>query len=211
MKNHKLYEIWDKVPVTYYQKGTKSNMLQKIWHGIKVKQAREIISKGDFKNGLDVGCASGYMTSLLSQSFPQVNFSGIDVYDKAISFAKKNYPNISFKVAPAEKIPFKDNFFDLVVCYETIEHVEDPLKSLQEIRRVLRKDGVGIISMDSGNWLFRMVWFVWEKTKGKVWEGAHLHPFHHTQLGEMIIKSKLKIKEKIFTHLGMEVTFVVSK
>ena len=43
--------------------------------------------------------------------------------------------------------------------------------------------GVFILAMDSGSWLFRVVWFIWENTTGKVWKGAHLHPFNHEQLG----------------------------
>ncbi len=133
------------------------------------------------------------------------------MYQKAIEYAKKRYPQITFLVADAHKLPFKANSFDLVVSYETIEHVTDPPKILAEIRRVLKDNGLTIIAMDSGNWLFRIVWFIWERSKGKIWQGAHLHPFHHTELEQTIKDSRFIVKEKIFTHLGMEVTFVLKK
>lgn len=211
MKKHHLYEVWDQVPVVYYQAGVERNLFQRIWHLKKLSLAKEIIGRKAHQKGLDVGCASGFMLSEITKSFPKIKFWGVDVYDKAIDYAKQQYPKINFKVAPAEKLPFEDNTFDLVICYETIEHVEDPLKSLQEIHRVLTKDGEAIITMDSGNWLFRAVWFVWEKTKGKVWQGAHLHPFHHEELEDMVEKSSLKVKEKIFSHWGMEVTIIATK
>lgn len=151
------------------------------------------------------------MISEITKAYPHAHYFGIDVYDKAIAFAKKNYPHIKFKVASAQKLPFKDNYFDLILFYETIEHVENPLECLKEVKRVLGKNGTLILTMDSGSLLFRIVWFMWEKTKGKVWENAHLHPFHHTELEKLIIKANFKVKEKKFSFFGMEVTFVLTK
>ena len=65
--------------------------------------------------------------------------------------------------------------------------------------------------MDSGSLLFKIVWFVWENTRGKIWRGAHLHPFHHQQLERIIEDAGFKIRNKIFSFLNMEVTFVLSK
>lgn len=207
-----MYQIWNKVPEDYYQKGTKKNILQNIWHGKKINLAKKLIKDKEFKNCLDVGCASGYMISEVAKFFPEAQYHGIDVYDKAIKYAKKAYPNIRFQVASADKLPFKDNTFDLVLFYETIEHVVDPLKSLQEIKRVLAKDGRLILTMDSGSFLFRIVWFFWERSKtGQVWQGAHLHPFTHVELERIIKKAGFKIKKKIFSHAGMEVTFLLTK
>lgn len=210
-KKDPLYEVWDQVPVDYYQSGVKQSLLQKIWHRKKISVAKKLLTGKKFKKVLDVGCASGYMVSEISKHFPDAKYTGIDSYDKAVTHGKKIYPHIKFKIANAEKLPFKKGDFDLLICYETIEHITNPLKALKEMKRVLKKDGTLILTMDSGSLLFRMVWFVWENTKGKVWKGAHLHPFHHEELTEIIKKSGFKIKQKIFSHLGMEVTFVLSK
>lgn len=209
--DHRLYNVWDKVPVNYYQKGVKTNILSWIWHAHKIKLAKKILKRIKFKNCLDVGCASGYMISEIAKSYPNAKYFGIDVLAKAISYAKKIYPYINFRVASAEELPFRSSSMDLVLNYETIEHVENPLKSLQEIRRVLKKDGSLILAMDSGSLLFRMVWFFWENSFGKVWQEAHLHPFHHFDLEDLVRKTGFKIKKKIFSHLGMEVVFVLSK
>ncbi len=211
MKKHRLYEVWDKVPVTYYQQGVKRNLFQWLWHTHKVKLAKKILFNIKFKNCLDVGCASGHMVSQIAHSFPNARYFGVDVYDKAIKYAKKTYPNIEFRVTSADKLPFEENAFDVILFYETIEHVEDPKECLKEIRRVLKKDGTLILTMDSGSLLFRLVWFIWENTKGKIWQGAHLHPFHHTDLEQLIQGSDFKIRDKIFSFLGMEVTFILSK
>lgn len=65
--------------------------------------------------------------------------------------------------------------------------------------------------MDSGRPLFRIVWWVWGKTKGKVWQKAHLYPFHHTELERLIRKEGFKIEKKYFSHVGMEVSFILKK
>ena len=210
-KKYKLDTIWKKVPVDYYQNGTKTNFFQKTWHHLKIKSAKNILKNYKFNNCLDIGCASGYMLSEIALTYTHAKYHGVDVYDKAINFAKKRYKNIKFQVAFAEKLPFKNAAFDLITFYEAIEHVENPLLSLKEIRRVLKKSGLCIIAMDSGNMLFRLVWLIWENTTGKVWKEAHLHPFHHNELEQLIKKARLKIKRKLFTHWSMEVTFVVSK
>ncbi len=211
MKNHNLYKIWNQVPVTYYQKGVKRNLFQWLWHSHKIKLAKYILSRLKFKNCLDIGCASGYMVSKIASFYPDAKYYGIDVYDKAIEYARKTYPDIKFKIASANKLPFKKNTFELILFYETIEHVEDPEGCLREIKRVLKKNGTLILSMDSGSLLFRIVWFIWENTQGKIWQGAHLHPFHHTQLEKLINASGFRIKDKIFSFLNMEVTFILDK
>lgn len=211
MKNHKLYHIWNKVPADYYQKGVKENFLQWLWHTHKINLAKKIIKDIKFKNCLDIGCASGFMISEIAKSYPQAKYFGIDVYDKAISYAIKIYPHIKFQIASAEKLPFKNESFDLILCYETIEHVENPIACLLEIKRVLKKDGTFILAMDSGNMLFRIVWWFWEKTRGKVWQEAHLHPFHRHQLEKLINGNGFVIKKKILSFLGMAVTFILSK
>lgn len=151
------------------------------------------------------------MADKISQLFPKSKVTGVDIYPAAVNFAKIRYPHINFLVTDAHKLPFYKNSFDLVICYETIEHVVDPKKILQEIRRITKQDGTAIIAMDSGNLLFRIIWPVWERTFGKVWQGAHLHPFHHNELESVINKAGFNIIKKHFSHLGMEVSFLLKK
>lgn len=203
----KISDILNKVPVDYYDK---CSFLQNLWHKRKISSFKEIAEDLYSKHILDIGCASGTMTQKISQIL-NGNITAIDAYPSAIKSAKKKYPKINFIVADAHKLPFKSNYFDIVISYETLEHLINPTQALKEIRRVLKKEGKAIIAMDSGSALFRIVWFFWENTKGKVWQGAHLHPFHHSELEKIIRKAGFKILKKKFTHFGMEVTFVLRK
>lgn len=100
------------------------------------------------KKVLDAACGTGYGTALLAQTAQKV--CGIDISEEAISYAKSNYSakNVDFTVANIEKLPFENDFFDVVVSFETIEHVDAQKqeKFLSEVRRTLKKDGVFIIS-----------------------------------------------------------------
>jgi len=206
-----LYKIWNQVPPDYYQQGIKKNLLQKIWHGIKIRTAKKILKSLHFENCLDLGCASGYMISEIAKNYPGKRFVGVDVYGKAINFAKKTYPNIKFIRADILYLPLEDKSFDLIISYETIEHVLDPTKFLKEAKRVLKDDGIFVLAMDSGNWMFKVIWAIWEKTAGKVWGDAHLHPINHSYLEKLVLQSGFNVKSKIFTHFGMEVVLVLVK
>lgn len=211
MTNKKLRKLWYQVPPDYYEQGTKNNILKWLWHKQKVESFKKLVRNEHFKNILDVGCASGFMTNKVSHIFPNSEVSGVDVYQPAINYGKKQYPHIKFLLGDAHKLPFRGNSFDLIICYETVEHVENPQQILQEIKRVMRKGGFAIVSMDSGNLLFRLGWWFWEKTAGVAWQDAHIHPYHHQELEQIIKEVGFKIIKKHFSHLGLEVSFVLKK
>lgn len=208
LSQRRLREIWAQVPPDYYDQGIKKNILQKLWHTQKSKQVLTLLPK-DAKRVLDVGCSSAIITAAVAKTLPKSSITGLDSYKAAIDFARKKYKNITFVVADAHNLPFRDKTFDLVICTETLEHVSDPKKSLLEMKRVLSKNGRAIISMDSGSLLFRIIWFLWTKTRGKVWKNAHLHELNAQILENLIRLSGFKIAKKNISHLGMAVTFLV--
>lgn len=101
-------------------------------------------SKG--KTILDIACGEGYGSALLSSSAKKV--IGIDISKETIDHAKNKYKseNLSFMVGDINLIPLKDNSVDLVVSFETIEHLDFHEKLILEIKRVLVPDGILIIS-----------------------------------------------------------------
>ncbi|WP_339698754.1 class I SAM-dependent methyltransferase [Algoriphagus aquimarinus] len=95
---------------------------------------------------LDIACGEGYGSSLLSKVADQV--IGVDISETTVNHAKQRYNsnNLSFRVGSADKIPVEDNFFDIVVSFETIEHLENHDEMISEIKRVLKHNGLLIIS-----------------------------------------------------------------
>lgn len=202
--------VIEQVPPDYYQVGVEKNILQRIWH---MNKLHTILGFIDFpaKTILDVGSASGWFISKIQEKFPKTKCYGIDIYDKAIIHGKKLYPKIAFAVADARKMPFKNESFDVVVCTEVLEHVDDPKSVLLEIKRVLRKDGVGVIELDSGSWLFSLSWFLWRKFHGKVWKDAHVHSFNSKKLERIIDSCGFDIIAKKKFNLGMAMAFSIKR
>jgi ubiquinone/menaquinone biosynthesis C-methylase UbiE len=210
IKKEELERIWARVPTDYY---FNQNWLQRIWHERKWSVIRGLTDNTSQQPDaiLEIGCAAGHLTKLISEHYPKAKVTGIDVYKAAIYKANRMFPKLTFLVADAHKLPFPENSFDLVISSETIEHVVDPQKMLSEIARVLKPTGNAIIEMDSGNWLFRLIWWFWTRFgKGKVWQDAHLHPFTASQLDVLITQNGLIVKKRQFSHLGMAVSFLIS-
>lgn len=100
------------------------------------------------KRVLDAACGEGYGADILAKYASEV--IGIDICQESIEWAAQNYTkeNLEFQISSIEKLPFSDNSFDVVVSFETIEHVNEEIQNsfLKEIARVLKKDGVLLIS-----------------------------------------------------------------
>lgn len=214
MKNHikTLEDIWDQVPPNYYQQGIKHNMLQQAWHTGKLRIIRTIINQYSHPNKiLDVGCASGWFLHELSKQYHKTKCFGIDVYGQAISYGKKRYPSLVLKKADAHSLPFPDKSFDVIVCTEVLEHVENPEKVIHEIKRILTDDGLAIIEMDTGNLLFRVVWFWWTNIRNGVWKDSHIHVFTTQKLEKMIKRAGFSIQQKYIFNWTMGVAFGIQK
>ena len=72
----------------------------------------------------------------------------VDIDSEAIEKASIMFSNenINYMCQNAEKLPYADNSFDLIVSLETIEHLDNPDKFLLELRRVIKPDGTIILS-----------------------------------------------------------------
>jgi len=112
-------------------------------HMVRYEAACEI---GADKIVLDIASGTGYGTQLLAKTAKHVY--GVDVAQDAIDYAKKNYSrkNVTFLLGDAERIPLEDNSVDVVVSFETIEHIKDYQGFLAEIKRVLKPGGQAIVS-----------------------------------------------------------------
>lgn len=209
-KEHSHTDIIEQVPTNYYQWGVEHNVLQRLWHVNKLNAILGLIQSSPNKI-LDVGCASGWFLSRVAKTFPKAQCYGIDIYDKAVEYGKKLYPSISFQKADAHNMPFKASTFDLVICTEVLEHVNDPKSALLEIKRVLKKDGFAIIELDSGSILFSISWFLWQKFRGGVWTHAHIHAFTVKKLDRIINSCGFKILHKKKFNLGMAMAFLITK
>lgn len=101
---------------------------------------------------LDIGCYIGADLFMLPKPNKNARYWGVDVSHDAIASAKKlaekrGETDIKFETVDANRpLPFPDNYFDVVLALELIEHLHDPQKFLTEIKRVLKPNATLIIS-----------------------------------------------------------------
>jgi|SRR3989344_9310097 len=136
----------------------------------------------DIDNVLEVGCASGEYISYYSERCKKI--FGIDPNEDLIKKAKLDYPKIDFRIGSAENIPFKDKIFDVVILGDVLEHVNNEAKSLNEIYRVLKSEGILILTVphkglfsfmdvDNYSWYYRKLFMI--ETKKPGYENKHKH------------------------------------
>lgn len=95
---------------------------------------------------LDIASGEGYGSNMLAQVASRV--IGVDVNDDAVAHARAKYQrgNLEFRVGSCAEVPVEDGTIDLVVSFETIEHHAQHQEMFSEISRVLKPDGVLMIS-----------------------------------------------------------------
>ena len=124
---------------------------------------------------LDIASGSGYGTKLLASTASKV--IGVDLDAEAIEYAKQNYAaeNIQYLLGNATGIPLEDHSVDVVISFETLEHVEGYEAFLKEIKRVLHPKGVAVISTPN---------------KDEFAEGNHfhVHEFTYPELSALLSK-----------------------
>jgi len=96
---------------------------------------------------LDVACGSGYGSNYLARKGAKMVF-GVDLDNKPLEIARKFYslPNVKFIQGNVLELPFPNKFFDVVISFETIEHLYETDEYIAEIKRVLKKGGIFICS-----------------------------------------------------------------
>lgn len=93
---------------------------------------------------LDVGCGGGLFTESIPYYYPKSVVYGcdIDISKTAISYAKKyGSGRVRYKVIKDKRLPYRDNYFDICLCLDVLEHIQDNNLFLKELYRILKRNG----------------------------------------------------------------------
>lgn len=93
----------------------------------------------NINNIIEIGAGEGFWSKILALKYPNAKIVSSDISDNEYVTRKKNlqkYDNISVIKADATKLEYEDNYFDLVVCLEVLEHIPKYEEALKEIFRV---------------------------------------------------------------------------
>ena len=192
-----LEEIYEQVPATYWDDSYANNRVQKLYYDMRFKHVNRMLADvPEAGKVLDVGCSSGFSLGHYAKARPDIHYAGADVAEHHIAYAKRERPQFTFAHAPAEALPFEENSFDAVTMLDVIEHVVDLEKTLSEVKRVLKPGGSFIVFVvEEHHVVFQVIWWLWLKTKGKVWEEAHLRDYNKKTLIADLEKAGFAIDE----------------
>lgn len=143
------FELAQEEQRTYWQQGWEGNRdrLQKVgshWDCF-IKLLRGQINLKLTDRILDVGCGPCGMISYLDIGERYGLDPLIDYYLLKFDMAKQ----IRWVKGMAEDMPFQDNFFDVVISTDTLDHVANPERVLKEIKRVLKKRGLLFLTVNT--------------------------------------------------------------
>lgn len=115
---------------------------------------------------LDIGTGSGLLTKHIEDNGYEV--TGIECDEKAVEIARAKGLNVLKINAEEDKFPFPVHYFDVITCFEVIEHIKNPSNLLREVYRVLKDDGYFIISTPNVLW-----WYMRLKFLFGIWGTIH--------------------------------------
>jgi ubiquinone biosynthesis O-methyltransferase len=125
----------------------------------RLAQFDRIVGDWTGKRVLDLGCGGGFMAEALAERAALV--TGIDPSPRAIGIARKHAEArglaIDYAAGAGESLALADGSFDIVVCVDVLEHVEDLDRVIAEIGRVLKPDGLFLFDTINRNRLASLV------------------------------------------------------
>jgi len=197
----------EQVPPNWYQESIKVDPFQRYWHRSRFREVKALIEpvKGYV---LDVGSADGIFSYEILKKSEARGLVGVDVLKPSVDWANKYWrkrANMKFYVGDAHDLKFPTGKFDAIFCNEVLEHVVDPKKVLQGMKRVMKKGGYGVFLVPSDNLLFRLVWFFWLKfyPRGWVWRDTHIQTYRNNYLPKICKSAGFKIEVDKKFNLGM--------
>jgi len=146
----------------------------------------------EIQNGrvLDAGCGSGSLLKELRLK-NHIKLYGIDFSDAAINISRREIPSGEFVVGNITNMPFKNEYFDVLICCELLEHIENPNAAINECYRVLKKNSILHISIPTS-------WGIYSK--------RHKKGYSSESILKLLKESNFKI---IYVkHIGLYLSFV---
>lgn len=94
----------------------------------------ELFESGDApKSVLEIGVGEGFLSGLLSERYPDVQFSGVDLNEHDLALLAQKFPRIKRYCANIYDLSALPGGYDLIICAEVLEHVAEPERALQQI------------------------------------------------------------------------------
>lgn len=172
------------------------------------------------QNLLDVGCALGNFTNILSNAFPKASITAIDISPTAIQKAQEKYPHIKFETQTLPHLPYQDNSLDTICALEILYLLseKDQHKTFDRFYSLLKENGTVFItascdpaSMDTHDLLLKKI----NKSKFSIIYNKPLYGYTYYELEKNLIYIHnvcLEVnKEGKYLLIGKTIRFFIKK
>jgi len=112
--------------------------------------------KNNFSSLLEIGCGTGYVLSGIAQFMPGRKLYGSDLFSKGLEFASKKNSDIQLMEIDARDIPYAKEF-DIIGAFDVLEHIEEDMLVLRQIRDALNDNGFLFITVPQHKWLWSSI------------------------------------------------------
>ena len=163
-----------------------------------LKTIRKLKNRKEKGRLLDIGCAEGEFLKLVEENTNLEPF-GVDISEYAAEQAKSKGLNV--KCCESVEASFEDEYFDVITMRHVLEHVHDPLQTIKEMNRILKKDGILIIEVPNSKYMLfkaRLVSRVLKRPAYFLEIKEHLYHFDDNMLNRLL--SLGGFKKKTFFH-----------
>ena len=132
---------------------SKRSTKYRLWRRtIEVISALEQFAPKPIKDIIDLGTADGKMLHAIKKKYPEVNCTGIEFNQELVNFGRQHFPEIEIIQGDVQTINFPDQSFDAALLTAVIEHVPFPEKVVREANRILRHEGILVLTSPDPFW-----------------------------------------------------------
>jgi ubiquinone/menaquinone biosynthesis C-methylase UbiE len=179
-----LFAFYNTIPGDIDEKAFNSDMLvQKYFQRRKTEVIKNVLAVQRQDVIIDIGCGSGVQIKEVGKNGYSLAI-GIDINLNAIRFAReRSLPDTEFIIADAQHLPIRSSSADKIICAEIIEHLKRPEKLVNEIDRVLKRQGVVVITTPNDQSIWGIYEFLWDMFgRGRNYGETHLKFFSMSDL-----------------------------
>jgi SAM-dependent methyltransferase len=124
---------------------------------------------------LEIGCGTGFVLSAIQARYPKLRLAGSEVLVNGLAFARTRLPDVELFQMDARSMPF-ENEFDGIGAFDVLEHIEEDITVLKEVRKSLVPGGTLVISVPQHQFL---------------WSAVDTHSFHKRRYEAAELRRKL--------------------
>ena len=157
-------------------------------------KAFESLLPDDIASVLEAGCGAGYSADRILPLLDNATYEGSDIGEDLVAIAAEKHPDINFDVESIYDLQREDNSYDLTIALETLEHLDEPLKALQELKRVSRKYVIVSVPREPIWRILNMARFKYLKNLGNT--PGHINHWSHRSFKKFLSQEAKIIEAK---------------